>query len=301
MPDVTWTQSAWFTRLVDIPGKIAAIVLIALFARWLAHRFINQLGRRAEKGAVPSVLARTKVGEVLNDLTPGAAERREQRAATVASLLRSIVTVVVFSIAFVMVLDVCGLPIAPLLTGAGVAGVALGFGAQTLVKDFLSGIFMMLEDQYGVGDAVDLGEASGVVEAVGLRVSRLRDVNGTAWYVRNGEIIRVGNMSQSWARTVVDVTVAFTSDLDLVQRILREEAHALATDSAFADVIIEEPEVWGVERFDKDGVVVRTVVKTAPSHQAEVGRALRSRVLRRFDESGVRIPSTSLPPTGGTP
>lgn len=301
MGNLSWPEGAAFDWLIDIPGKILAIVLIALVVRWLAHRFVDRVTRRAAQGAVPSVLARTKVGEVLTDLAPGAGERRTQRAATMGSLLRSVISILVFSIAFVMILDVCGLPIAPLLTGAGVVGVALGFGAQALVKDFLSGIFMMLEDQYGVGDVVDLGEATGTVEAVGLRVTRLRDVNGTAWYVRNGEILRVGNMSQSWARTVLDVTVAYDSDLDEVQDILREEAHTLATDSPLAGVIIEEPEVWGVERFDKDGVVVRTVLKTAPSHQAEVGRALRSRVLRRFEESGIRIPSTTFPTTGGTP
>ena len=298
--DWTWTPEDLVGWLLDVPGRALLIVLIAVVLRWLAHRFINRLTGRAAKGAVPGILAQSKAGVFLADLRNGSSERRRQRAETMGSLLRSIASGVIWSIAFVMVLGVFGLPIAPLLTGAGVAGVALGFGAQTLVKDFLSGIFMILEDQYGVGDAVDVGEAVGTVEAVGLRVTRLRDVNGTVWYVRNGEILRVGNHSQEWARTVLDVTVAYDSDLELVQRILREEAHALSTDSTLAAVIIEEPEVWGVERFDKDGAVVRTVLKTAPLHQADVGRALRSRVLRRFDEAGVRIPSTTLPPSGGT-
>ncbi|SKB08498.1 mechanosensitive ion channel family protein [Aeromicrobium choanae] len=298
--DWTWTPEDLVGWLLDVPGRALLIVLIAIVLRWLAHRFINRLTGRAAKGAVPGILAQSKAGVFLADLRNGSSERRRQRAETMGSLLRSIASGVIWSIAFVMVLGVFGLPIAPLLTGAGVAGVALGFGAQTLVKDFLSGIFMILEDQYGVGDAVDVGEAVGTVEAVGLRVTRLRDVNGTVWYVRNGEILRVGNHSQEWARTVLDVTVAYDSDLELVQRILREEAHALSTDSTLAAVIIEEPEVWGVERFDKDGAVVRTVLKTAPLHQADVGRALRSRVLRRFDEAGVRIPSTTLPPSGGT-
>ncbi|MBC9226307.1 mechanosensitive ion channel [Aeromicrobium sp. 636] len=288
---------AW---LLDVPGKAVLIIAIAVVLRWLAHRFINRLTGRAAKGAVPEILANSKAGVFLSDLRNGTAERRRQRAETMGSLLRSIASGAIWSIAFVMVLGVFGLPIAPLLTGAGVAGVALGFGAQTLVKDFLSGIFMILEDQYGVGDAVDLGEASGMVESVGLRVTKLRDVNGTAWYVRNGEILRVGNQSQEWARTVLDVTVAYDSDLDQVQQILREEAHALYTDSTLSSFMIEEPEVWGVERFDKDGVVVRTVAKTAPLHQGEVGRALRSRVLRRFDAAGIRIPSTTFPPSGGT-
>lgn len=297
--DATWTVNETVAWALDVPGKVVLIAVLAVVLRWLAHRFINRITGRAAKGPVPGVLAKSRAGTFLSDLASNGNERRRQRAETMGSLLRSIASGVIWSIAIVMMLGVCGLPIAPLLTGAGVAGVALGFGAQTLVKDFLSGIFMILEDQYGVGDAIDVGEAAGVVEAVGLRVTRLRDVNGTVWYVRNGEILRVGNHSQEWARTVLDVTVAYDADLDKVQQILREEAQRLSTDSTLAGVIIEEPEVWGVERFDKDGAVVRTVLKTAPLHQADVGRALRSRVLRRFDEAGIRIPSTTLPPSGG--
>lgn len=297
--DLPWTFDDALTWVLDVPGKVALIVIIASVLRWLAHRFINRLTGRAAKGAVPGVLSKTKAGVFLSDLRDGANERRRQRAETMGSLLRSIATGTIWSIAFVMILGVFGLPIAPLLTGAGVAGVALGFGAQTLVKDFLSGIFMILEDQYGVGDVVDVGEASGTVEAVGLRVTRLRDVGGTVWYVRNGEILRVGNMSQEWARTLLDVTVAYDADLDEVERILREEAMRLFTDSTYSDVIIEEPEVWGVDSFAREGAVVRTALKTAPMHQWEVGRALRSRVLRRFDEAGIRIPVNIFPPTGG--
>ena len=185
-----------------------------------------------------------------------------------------------------------GVNIAPIIASAGIVGIALGFGAQNLVKDLLSGIFMILEDQYGVGDAVDLGEASGTVEAVGLRVTRLRDVNGTVWYVRNGEILRVGNQSQNWARTVLDITVDYEANLDQVQRVLEEEATAMYEDERFHDVIIEQPEVWGVERFDKDGAVVRVVLKTAPLQQWLVARAMRQRVKARFDQEGIRIPTT---------
>ena len=141
---------------------------------------------------------------------------------------------------------------APLIASAGILGVALGFGAQSLVKDFLSGIFMIFEDQYGVGDVIDAGEASGTVEAVGLRVTRLRDVDGTVWYVRNGEIQRVGNMSQNWARTVLDVSVAYTEDLQRVRRVLQEVAHDLWYDDEYRGKIIEEPEVWGVQSLDPD-------------------------------------------------
>lgn len=299
--DLSWTLHEVLAWVLDVPGKVVLIVILTAALRWLAHRFINRITGRAAKGPVPGVLAKSRAGVFLADLGANTSERRRQRAETMGSLLRSIASGMIWSIAVVMILGVLGLPIAPLLTGAGVAGVALGFGAQTLVKDFLSGIFMILEDQYGVGDAIDVGEASGVVEAVGLRVTRLRDVNGTVWYVRNGEILRVGNHSQEWSRTVLDVTVAYDSDLDQVQQILREESHRLATESTLAKAIIEEPEVWGVERFDKDGAVVRTVLKVAPAQQGDVARALRSRVLRRFDQAGIRIPSTTLPPSGGAP
>ncbi len=208
------------------------------------------------------------------------------------SLLKSIGTGVILAIVSVMVLAQLGVNIAPIIASAGIVGIALGFGAQNLVKDLLSGIFMILEDQYGVGDAVDLGEASGTVEAVGLRVTRLRDVNGTVWYVRNGEILRVGNQSQNWARTVLDITVDYEANLDQVQRVLEEEATAMYEDERFHDVIIEQPEVWGVERFDKDGAVVRVVLKTAPLQQWLVARAMRQRVKARFDQEGIRIPTT---------
>ena len=290
-PGVTWeTTLAAGTRVV-------VIIVFALILRWLARRAIRRVVAKASRGpSGTSKLAGSKAGEILADLRPGAGERRRQRATAMGDLLTSVVTLLVSGVALVSILDVVGVPIAPLLTSAGILGIALGFGAQTLVKDYLAGIFMILEDQYGVGDSVDLGEAVGEVEAVGLRVTRLRDVNGTVWYVRNGEILRVGNQSQNWARTVLDITVAYDSDLDVVQTILAEEATAVYESEQFRDLIIERPEVWGVERFDKDGVVVRVVLKTAPLQQWLVARTMRRRIKARFDEAGVRIPSSFVTP-----
>ena len=287
---------------VATPGAIVIIVVIGLLFRWLVKRAIARLVRRASAGVVPGVIAGTKAGAVLADLRPGAGERRKQRAETMGSVLTSIASGVIIAIVIVMVLDQVGVNIAPIIASAGIVGVALGFGAQNLVKDFLSGIFMILEDQYGVGDSVDLGEAVGTVEAVGLRVTRLRDVDGTVWYVRNGEVLRVGNQSQNWARTVLDITVAYDSDLDQVQQLLQEEASAMYEDAQYHDIIIEAPEVWGVERFDKDGAVVRVVLKTAPLQQWPVARALRQRIKARFDDAGIRIPTSFIPgqPPGET-
>jgi len=299
--DVSMPEGKAYEWLIARPGTILIIVVVALLIRWLVRRAIKRIVRRASEGAVPGVLANSRAGAILADLRPGAGERRKQRATAMGDLLTSIATLVIAAIALVSILDVVTVPIAPLLTSAGILGIALGFGAQTLVKDYLAGIFMIMEDQYGIDDFVDLGEAAGTVEAIGLRVTRLRDVDGTVWYVRNGEILRVGNQSQNWARTVLDITVAYESDLDQVQQLMKEEATAMFEDELYHDRIIEPPEVWGVERFDKDGAVVRVVLKTAPLEQWAIARALRQRIKARFDAAGIRIPTSFIPGLGHTP
>jgi small-conductance mechanosensitive channel len=292
--DIEWKlpEGKAYDWFVATPGAIILIIVVGLVFRWFIRRAVDRLVAHAIKGAVPGVIANTKAGEFLAELRPEAYQRRQQRATAMGSLLKSASTGLIFAVVGVMVLSKLGVDVAPIIASAGIVGVALGFGAQNLVKDFLAGIFMILEDQYGVGDVVDLGLASGTVEAVGLRVTRLRDVNGTVWHVRNGEVLRVGNQSQNWSRTVLDITVAYDSDLTLVQRVLQEEANALADDPHFADVVIEAPEVWGVERFDKDGPVVRVVLKTAPMKQWVVARAMRQRIKSRFDAERINMPTS---------
>lgn len=300
MPDLEVLDEPWFHRFVEIPLRAVVIIGFALALRWIVNRLIDRMIRRAAKGAMPNALVQTKAGAKMAQRNEAAAQRRRQRVEATGSLLKSIATGIIMTIAVVTILASFGIPIAPLLTSAGILGLALGFGAQTLVKDFLAGISMMLEDQYGVGDFVDLGEAAGTVEAVGLRVTRLRDVDGTVWYVRNGEVLRVGNSSQNWARTVLDVTVAYDADLDQAQRIMEKVTDEMYNEEAYAGIIIEPPEVWGVERFDKDGVVIRAVLKTAPLQQWAVARSLRGRIKHRFDAAGIKIPTTMIPP-GGMP
>jgi len=179
--------------------------------------------------------------------------------------------------------------VAPLLSIAGVFGVALGFGAQSLVRDVVSGMFMIVEDQYGVGDVVDVGAASGSVEAVGLRITRLRDVNGTVWYVRNGEILRVGNQSQGWARAVLDVNIGYNEDIDHAEEVLLETARRVQADERFRAFIVDEPEVWGVEALTTEGVVMRLVVKTQPLQQWVIARELRRRIKQRFDAEDIEM------------
>jgi small conductance mechanosensitive channel len=281
--------SGW---LIGKPAAILGILLVAVLARWVLHKLIDRLVIRAAGGVVPSFFTRRKNGEKPERAahhSPSSA-RREQRAKTMGSLLKSIVTGVVFAMAAIMALSEIGLDVAPLIASAGIIGVALGFGAQSLVKDFLSGIFMIIEDQYGVGDVIDAGEAIGTVEAVSLRVTRLRDINGTVWYVRNGEILRIGNMSQNWAQTVLDIQVAYSEDLHRVRSVLADVAHDMWDDEDYQGKILEEPEVWGIQSLDPDGITVRVVMKTAPMEQWGVAREMRERVKARFDIEGIEIP-----------
>ncbi len=280
----------WTEYFVARPLSILGLLVLGFVLRWALSRLIDRLTARAAEATVPGVLQRSKAHQMFLEASPVTAERREQRAKTMGSLLKSITTGVLVTIVLFMIVAQLGYNIAPLIASAGILGLALGFGAQSLVRDFLSGIFMIIEDQYGVGDAVDVGAASGTVEAVGLRVTRLRDVNGTVWYVPNGTIARVGNMSQNWARTVLDIRVAYEQDLTGVRTALRDVAHRLWEDEGYRGDIIEEPEVWGVERLDPDGVVVRVVLKTAPLEQWRVAREMRERIKDRFDELGIEIP-----------
>lgn len=288
------THSGWLAGashwLIATPASVLLLIIIGVVARWLTHRVINRVAAKAAAGDLPAIMSQSRVPAMLLEANPVAVERRRQRAETMASLLRSISTGVIASVVAIMVIAQLGYNVAPLIASAGIVGVALGFGAQSLVKDFLSGIFMILEDQYGVGDTANVGLATGTVEAVGLRVTRLRDVNGTVWYVRNGEILAVGNMSQQWARTVLDIPVAFSEDLDRVRALLVEVSHAVYDDPEFRPVILEQPEVWGVERWDPEGVVMRVVVKTAPQQQWNVARELRERIKERFRAEGVQVP-----------
>jgi small conductance mechanosensitive channel len=197
------------------------------------------------------------------------------------------------------VLGELGLNLGPLIAGAGIAGVALGFGAQTLVRDFLAGIFMLVEDQFGVGDVVDVGGVSGVVEGVSLRVTRLRDVEGVVWHVPNGEIKRVGNKSQDWSRAVLDVQVVHGTDLGRAQEVLRSVAAGMRDDDRWSSIILEEPEVWGVESVGSVGITLRLVLKTRPADQWDVQRDLRRRINDAFIDAGIQVPVVQqvlLPP-----
>jgi small-conductance mechanosensitive channel len=221
-------------------------------------------------------------------------ERRQQRVRALGSVLRSAASVTIFSIAGLTILGDLGVNLAPLLASAGVVGIAIGFGAQNLVRDYLSGIFMLVEDQFGVGDVITVGDATGTVETVTLRITRLRSVNGIVWHIRNGAIEKVGNESQGWARAVLDFPVPYTADLVTIRALLADAVESMWNEPVWRSVMIEKPEVWGAQRVDMAApptVTVRVVVKTAPLRQWEVEREMRARVKAALDAAGIRPPS----------
>jgi small conductance mechanosensitive channel len=214
-------------------------------------------------------------------------ERRKQRVRALGAILRSAASVTIFVIAGFAVLGDLGINLAPLLASSAVVGVAIGFGAQNMVRDYLSGIFMLVEDQYGVGDVITVGDATGTVENVTLRVTRLRDVNGIVWHIRNGAIETVGNESQGWARAVIDFPVPFESDLVTIRNVLQGAGDRMWNEPTWRAVMLEAPEVWGAQEISTDEVVMRMVAKTAPLRQWEVEREMRARVKAALHQAGV--------------
>jgi small-conductance mechanosensitive channel len=268
--------------------RILFILALAFLAVRLARRFIKRtINQFASDGIQTLGWLRGKAP--LADTGPLDLQRAALRTETIGGVLRSVATFGIWTLAVVTILGEF-IDIGPLIAGAGIVGVALGFGAQNLVKDFLSGIFIILEDQYGIGDVIDVGEATGVVETITLRTTRLRDVEGTVWHVPNGEIRRVGNKSQQWARSLLDVGVAYDTPVDKAIAVLKTTADALWQDPEWCAFILEEPEIWGLERFDADALTIRMVLKVQPAKQWAVNRELRARIKAAFDEAAIEIP-----------
>jgi moderate conductance mechanosensitive channel len=196
-------------------------------------------------------------------------------------------TFVVWLVAIFASVRVLGVRIEPLLTSAGLIGVALGFGAQSLIRDFLGGLFILVEDQLGVGDWVDLGDVTGSVEAVTLRATRIRSVDDTVWHVPNGHIQRAGNMSQHWSRALLDIQIALDSDIDRARDAIKRVADEIWREDR---AIIEEPEVWGVQGLGPSGITIRLVAKTKPLEQWRITRVMRERIKAEFDREGIEVP-----------
>ncbi len=288
--------------LVERPLTILLILLLAWFARRVAHRSVNRLvsrmvrDRKTEGEAVQSeykskidALSPVVLARRLSEMRERS-ERSRQRAQTLGALFNSVTTAAIASMTIFMVLGELGVNLGPLIAGAGILGVAIGFGSQAVVSDLLTGIFMLIEDQYGVGDSIDVGEASGTVESVGLRTTRIRSLDGTLWHVPNGVIKRVGNRTQGWARAVVEIDVAYDADIEQSMDVIKGVADELWAEQVEEMTILEEPTMSGVQNLGADGVTIRLVVKTEPSEQWGTSRELRKRIKLALDEAGIEIP-----------
>ncbi len=285
---LTWTWP-------DTPIAIAIIIVVALTARWLIVRAIKYGTKAAiHRASMQRTHPESRAARIMAMATGADNERYEQRISTVSSLLRNLTSITLGAIMVLTIMAVFDIPLAPLLASAGVGGIALAFGAQSLVKDFLSGIFMIMEDQYGVGDLIDTGEVRGSVEEVGLRVTRVRDATGTVWYVRNGEILKLGNQSQGWSTAIIDVPVAYDEDAGKVMGILEQVATDIDADPAFEDILLEKPTVAGVNAVTATTMSIRMMAKTAPNQHWGLQRALLERSLTALGKAGVRSPSPNL-------
>ena len=284
------TDSDFLARSADTifaaGSQILLVLILALIARWFLHRLITRIVAGATSNPVSKLMNRGAAA--------AAADRSGQRARTLGSVLRSLCSAVVGIIATIMVLGEFGVDLAPILASAGIVGIAIGFGAQNLVKDFLSGMFMLLEDQYGVGDIVDVGQASGTVETVGLRITTLRDVNGTLWYVRNGEILRVGNKSQGFAVAVVDVPMAHGTDVSEASEVATRVARERVKEPDIAEDVLEEVQTLGIESVTAEKLTLRLTVRVHPGRQFAVQRALNAAL-----SDALGYTPTVPPPAGG--
>lgn len=286
----------WFVGSVVEPLLIVvAILSVAAIGLRLLRRALRRVVARAKEPSqgLPDVLRRTADADEADVTEAWRAhqERREQRAEALGTLAESVVRVVVWGFAILTALGTVGIDLAPLIAGAGVLGVAIGFGAQDIVKDFISGVLMLIEDQYGVGDVIDAGDAVGVVEEVSLRTTRIRDVNGTVWHVPNGSISRVGNLTQEWSRMILDVGVAYETDVDHAIVVMQGVLERFQQREDVQEMLLDEPmEIWGVNDLGDSSVAIRVVAKTVPGQQWALGRLFRQVVKRELDAAGIEIP-----------
>ena len=285
-------------QLADTLFRVAITLLVAWIIAALARRYFARAVARMmapDRAAASRHLAKlgdrtaSIVAEPIG-LTTQDDPRREARLTSISAVVGSTASIVIWSVALVIAFGQLGVDLAPMIAGLGIAGVALGFGAQSLVKDCIAGLFMLLEDQYGIGDVVDLDEATGVVEKISLRTTVLRGLDGTVWHVPNGEVQRVGNMSQLWSVALVDVDVAYDADLAAVREVIIDRTTEVCGREEWADSVIEEPKLLGVEALGADGITVRLTVKTVPGAQWGLQRALREELKAALDDAGIEIP-----------
>lgn len=274
--------TAW---LLGTPIKIVLIIAAALILNHLMRRFIRRFAQKL--GA-----ATAEHGEAV--VSERTVERAEERASTIGSLLRSLSTAVIYGIAAIMILEVLGVSLVPIIAGAGVLGLAIGFGAQSVVEDLLRGVFMLAEDQFSVGDRIDVGSVNGTVERVTLRTAVIRDAEGTLWHVPNSEINRVANENQLTSRATVEIGVSYSTDVRAAMAVLAGAAEAAADDPDWQDHVKREPTVQGVQELGDDAVNIRVVAWVTAGERRRFERYLRLKLKEALDEAEIEMPNRQV-------
>jgi small conductance mechanosensitive channel len=269
MPETFKNIATWLTTSgIRVLGILIALFILSQMSKWIV-KWLEKF---------------------IPEKDPLQAAEAKKRAHTLGNILRHALIVVISFIALLMILGELGIQLGPLLATAGIGALAIGFGGQSLVKDVISGFFIILENQYRIGDVIEVAGVSGLVESVSLRRTVLRDLEGKVHTIPNGEIKIVSNLSKEWARSVLDVGISYREDVDHVIEILQQIGSELVAEEPWKSAILEPLQILGVERFGDSQLVIRVVVKTAPLKQWEVGRELRKRIKIRFDEKGIQIP-----------
>lgn len=257
--------------MIRVGVRVAAIWLLA----WVAWRLIGLAARRIEAA--------------VDNGDKSVVTQREKRGKTISQLLRSVGRVIVIAVAVLLTLNVF-VDIGPLLAGAGILGLAVSFGAQSLVRDIISGFFILVENQFVIGDVIEGAGKSGVVEQMTLRVVMLRDLEGTVHIIPNGEIKTVSNRTRGWSRAVVDVAIPYTENVDRAISIVRDEAEALGRDEEWMPLLDGKPEVWGIESLSDTAATIRMVARTQPGSHWGIAREFRLRIRKRLEAEGIGAP-----------
>jgi small conductance mechanosensitive channel len=251
-------------------------IIIILVGAWIVIRATRLVGK--------------KIIQYTEDEDPATKSEREKRAETLVNIIRNTIKIFIYIVAMFMILREVGVDIAPLLAGVGIAGLAIGFGAQTLVKDFITGFFILMENQYRVGDVVKIGDHAGLVEKIKLRTTVLRDLQGVVHIIPNGEVQSVRNMTYEWSRVVLDIGVAYKEDVDKVIGVLKDVGKKMRQEEPYSQFMLDDPQILGVDDFGDSAVTIKMLAKTCPLKQWDVGRELRRRIKYAFDKEGIEIP-----------
>lgn len=275
-------------RLIYLTVVLVIAIVLRFVLVMIINRSVNALAARAPDPG--SAAGNDKTSAILARASGVSRERQRQRVTTLGSLMRNVVDVAIGIITLLTVLSIVGIPMAPLLASAGVGGVAIGFGAQSLVKDYLSGVFMLAEDQFGVGDIISVGAIKGTVLEVTLRVTKMRDFTGVVWYVRNGEILTLGNISQGFSVEWIEIPVAIDEDPDRVIAVLRDALEGMSEEEAFLNVLMDQPEVLGVDSMSGGTMIIKLAVQAQANQHWAAVREVRRRAQEACAAARIRGP-----------